>query len=97
MAKKADRYTIRVCHINDLPPIFEAIETLKMHWFCVRSSTTANSCDVYIFFDKAGLDNYLTDAYGSIADDTRKYIRQLKEGEITPSEAVSLIEEMLAY
>jgi len=97
MAKKVDRYTILVSHTNDLPQIFAAIEALKMHWFCVKSLTSPGVCDVYIFFDKAGLDNYLTGVYGAVEDDIRKRILQVKEGEITADEAVSLIEDMLAW
>jgi len=97
MAKKADRYTVQVCHTNDLPKVFEAINALQMHWFCVKSSTSPRECDVYIFFDKAGLDNYLNGVYGAVEDDTRRHILQVKEGEITADEAVSLIEDMLAW
>lgn len=97
MAKKADRYTVQVCHTNDLPKVFEAINALQMYWFCVKSSTAANSCDVYVFLDRAGLDNYLTGVYGSMEDDIRKRVWQVKEGEITAAEAISLIEEMLDY
>ena len=97
MTQNADRYTMLQVHFNDLPEKIQAIHSLDLKWFCVKSDTASNSCDVYIFFDKAGLNNYLRGIYGSIATDQRNILSNFDGSEIAAVDIINQIAETLNY
>jgi len=58
---KADRYTVIACQINDLPAKLRACERLQLQYL-VKDEVPGH-CLLYIFFDKAGMQNYLLGHY----------------------------------
>lgn len=91
-AQKADRYTIIQTHFNDVPERLQAIHSLELQWFCVRSNREKSSVDIYIFFDKAGLSNYLEGLYDPTVDKIRQILEEYKA-----DDALKRIEELLDY
>lgn len=89
MALKADRYSMLKVHFNDLAERIEAIHSLDMKWFCVRCNSESRSCELYIFFDNDGLQNYLTRVYGFIEDRQRKILAQFRAGDLTAEKTIS--------
>jgi len=61
MIEKADRFTVIRCAFDDLPNKIRACMALGLQFF-VRSDSVAG-CYLYVFFDEAGMNNYLAGHY----------------------------------
>lgn len=98
MAKLADRYTVLIKHISELPETLEAIAKLKLKYFCINErADKENEVRIFVFFDNAGMDNYLSKAYDSQPDDIRKVLRRHEAGELTDIATLEAIREILHY
>ena len=94
MSKKADRYTVIEIHINDIPEKLTAIRSLDLHWFIVRpTSPSDTTCQIYVFFDSAGLNNYLSGMYDPVQDSIRRVLRD----DLSVGDAIEQIKGYLDY
>lgn len=60
--KKADRYTVLLVRPGDLVKQIDAARNLGLVWF-IRNNPGTALCAMYLFFDQAGMDNYLAGHY----------------------------------
>ena len=58
---RADRYTCIACPVSDLPAKLRASSLLGLQYF-VKEDVPGH-CFLFLFFDKAGLENYLAGYY----------------------------------
>lgn len=66
---KADRYTVRFqVAAAGIPDIMLACKTLGLSWFALQSEDAPLACDVYIFFDRQGMKNYMLGLYAPKED-----------------------------
>lgn len=66
--KRADRYTVIETDLDSLKGKLEACAELDLTYFVVNDGTFASQsgrCLLYVFFDLAGMGNYLDGRYGS--------------------------------
>lgn len=64
LPENADRYTVKSqVPVGSLRDILEACGILGLSWFIVPSEFAPSLCDVYIFFDKQGMKNYMNGLY----------------------------------
>ena len=65
--KEADRYTVLDVHVGDLPERLQACVMLGLRYLVKGGPTHSDRCLVYVFFDAAGLSNYLGGYYNAVA------------------------------
>lgn len=97
MALKADRYTVLVAPLDEIKERIKSVDSLDLQWFCTNSSQQKACVNLYIFFDKAGMNNYLNGIYGQTSDDIRRLLLQMDSGELSASEALDMIKGLLGY
>lgn len=75
MFQAADRYTVLVIDKRDLVEHIEAASRLGLKWFADdHQMVSSTRCSLYIFFDEAGKQNYLSRQYGDVVDEIRAII-----------------------
>ena len=67
--KEADRYTMVSCAFDVLPDKLRACGALGLKFF-VKSDSVV-TCYLYVFFDEAGMDNYLAGYYDEGEEDDK--------------------------
>lgn len=66
LPENADRYTMLAKQpANDLPVIVSACRTLQMQYLVVACAGDLAYCDVYLFFDRQGMKNFMNGLYAS--------------------------------
>lgn len=61
--EKADRYTIITSSFDNLAGKLEACSLLRLHFFVKNDPAYSDVCCIYIFFDAAGMHNFLNGCY----------------------------------
>ena len=60
---KADRYTVVTANFNNLASKLLACAELRLTFFVRNEPAYSDVCLIYIFFDEAGMENYLKGNY----------------------------------
>lgn len=95
--KTADRYTIQDVHINDLPDQLEHASALGLKYFVTFDGYRKNQCRLFIFFDAAGMENYLTRVWGDEVDRIREIVQQGIEKDERYVDTLDKIKERLGF
>ena len=61
--EKADRYTVLTTSFDNLGEKLKACALLGLHFFVRNDARYSDTCIIYIFFDNAGVQNYLGGHY----------------------------------
>lgn len=68
--EKADRYTVITIQAETVVPTIEACRELGLYWFARNDVVTfSKHISFYVFFDRAGMRNYLRGHYEPLDDD----------------------------
>lgn len=59
----AERYTLLVRPIGKIENVLDACITLGLHWYITTSPASKFDCEIRIFFDKQGMENYRLGLY----------------------------------
>lgn len=73
MIKNADRYTMLTMHPNDLAEKMKQSQELGLCYF-VMNSHQKGMCNLFLFFDENGRDNYLTHVWGNALAQVREFL-----------------------
>ena len=91
MIKKADRYTVLDLHLNDIPEKVEHVLSLGMRFMITNwQGGSGKECSLHVFFDEAGMKNYI----GGFYSDPMDRIREIVQGVVTDNDALKAIEEI---
>ena len=75
--ERADRYTVHNIHVNELPTMLEHAGALGLKFFVTFGNYPKEKfCQLYIFFDDMGMENYLNRTWGHKVDRLREIIEQ---------------------
>lgn len=81
MFEVANRYTVLVVDKRDLFEHIEAASHLGLKWIADdHQMVDRTRCSLYIFFDEAGKQNYLSRQYGDVVDEIRAIIENASPG-----------------
>jgi len=92
--KNADRYTVMTMHPNDLPEKMTQARELGLHYF-VMDSHQKGMCNLYLFFDENGRDNYLTRMWGDALTSVMEFIFNERTAGTDPQKIVAELSSML--
>jgi hypothetical protein len=62
MKEIADKYTVKPTHLDSITKIIKACMELDLYYFIMPERGTSK-CRIYIFFDEAGMKNYMRGYY----------------------------------
>lgn len=80
----ADRYSVIICHPSELLEKIGHAQRLGLRWFA-RSDfgQPENQVMLYLFFDEAGLQKYLSKEWGNKLDMVAEWVEEVKASSIT--------------
>ena len=98
--KKADRYTQKLIHISELDATIDIIQKLGMFFFVMGRNVNFDGngmCRVFIFFDDAGMENYLTRLWGDTLSDVSQIIVHGERDNIPAEQTLGEIREACGF
>lgn len=78
----ADRYTVLKRSPDDLRDTIMYAAALGLEWFVTKDPNAYSDILIYLFFDDAGLRNYLDQTWGNNLDKVSDWVAEVKNQEI---------------